>query len=327
MERRPQLLYKYVGQDRLLKFLENPSLRFTPLTALNDPFEGRPLIVGHDELGQESEVRTLNDDTFGVFSQFSTQLSFRLGVCSLTYDPKSILMWAYYGEDHRGGIIGFDIQHEFFKELDIFDVLYSADPPTLKTEELVAAGFNYLNPTSMNWNTFIKKRIDIIITKSDHWSHEREARAILEFNKASFLQENDSGFFMGATRKAASIDSAMQRQIISVPPEAINQIILGAKHQLSFSSEGLELLSDSNIGLEERVRARIENNSDLSHLRVLRASINYGGYSVSVSDPLNPAEAARFLHPQEVALYAEGFKGTGHSALSEALRARTCHGQ
>jgi Protein of unknown function (DUF2971) len=53
MDSLPRLLYKYVGPDRV-DILINGLIRYTPLGAFNEPFEGRPSITA---IAPESEIR------------------------------------------------------------------------------------------------------------------------------------------------------------------------------------------------------------------------------------------------------------------------------
>ncbi|MBK8018843.1 MAG: hypothetical protein IPK20_20500 [Betaproteobacteria bacterium] len=55
MDSLPRLLYKYLSPERVA-ILVQQRIRFTPLGAFNDPFEGRPSVTA---LAPESELRSL----------------------------------------------------------------------------------------------------------------------------------------------------------------------------------------------------------------------------------------------------------------------------
>src|SRR5271154_115746 len=105
--------YKYVMPERV-DILENLRIRFTQVSALNDPFESFPAVRLPDgqpkgELFGESarieafqsRIRLITDSTFGILS--------------LSKTPDNVLMWSHYAKSHCGFVIEFDSTHEYFK--------------------------------------------------------------------------------------------------------------------------------------------------------------------------------------------------------------------
>ena len=275
MLQNPPIAYKYVTEDRLIKFIEHPSIRFTPPSALNDPFEYRPKIV--DEKSSFNEIE-LNDDVVGIMNAFLAQMSAHLGTCALSTDPKSTLMWSHYADAHRGAVIGFNLDDEFFRSFKLFEVTYAERKPEIRIEELKSSGFRLDNPVSLDWVALTSDRPELIKTKSAAWAYESEVRLVKYFDRIGLDKAQRMSFAMGSTRRTRSLELDMTQQIEDVPPGAVVSVTLGAKHQVAFSNEGIELLGDTNIGLEERVRARIENNQQLGHIKVLRAHADPNTY-------------------------------------------------
>lgn len=319
MPRNSSIAYKYVSAERLIKFLERPSLRFTPPSALNDLFEYRPKITGSNSLTDDIH---LNDDVVGVVNTFLAQMSVHLGLCALSRDPTNVLMWSHYADCHRGAAIGFDLEHDFFRSFELIDVIYSNRRPEIGIECLITEGFQPFDAVSLDWMKLTTNRPDLIATKSSDWAYEKEVRLVKHFDKPTLEQAQKLSFAMGATRRTGSLELNMTQQIEAVPASAVVSIVLGAKHQVAFADEGLALLSDTNVGLEERVRARIENNQALDHVKIRRAHAEFDTYQISVFDPLKSDEAKRYLHPIEAGFYEQGVKGGVSQALADALRAQ-----
>ena len=146
---RPATLYKYLSPARL-DVLQALRIRFTQVSALNDPFESLPGATLEDvawykayfqrridtELARLShltrqERRALERTRWKEFGHFHTcytdkkwlsELSERVqrmgdavhGCLSLSATCTNILMWSHYASDHRGFVVGFDPNHEFF---------------------------------------------------------------------------------------------------------------------------------------------------------------------------------------------------------------------
>ncbi|KZK66797.1 hypothetical protein A1L58_05145 [Shewanella baltica] len=144
------MLFKYLPIDRI-DVLENLKIRFSPLMSLNDPFECQPLIDMKNErdmllqqmlfdLNELWENTAIEDKTeenrkilektkaelianvqkkthsFIVGQELIANLSDNLGVLSLSRTEDNLLMWSHYADEGQGLVIGFDEEHEFFKQ-------------------------------------------------------------------------------------------------------------------------------------------------------------------------------------------------------------------
>lgn len=196
-------------------FLENIMIRATPVNALNDPFEGffnkeqvRDADYNHGEFYKERGIRTgsINDVSINdIIGDIQCDI-LELGIISFTEDYSNPLMWAHYADDHRGMVIEFDFNENFFmdaiKEVDgrksRFGARYLADcfefpkkvnyrreMPRFDRPELSA-------PDSMSefhWNKFNRT---ILFTKSNDWLYEKEQRIIVQLQDADSIICNDS---------------------------------------------------------------------------------------------------------------------------------------
>ena len=158
----PKTLYKCCGPDRMDMF-KNRLIRFTQRPALNDIFEMAPVAVESDPASWKAAVDSFNlpagawqpgpDSAEGKQELCDYTLGHVLVLC-LTAEWDNLPMWAYYADEHRGFVVGFDASSEFF--VDLKEVIYAEERPT----------FN--GPSDFG---------TAIYTKSIHWQHEREWRA------------------------------------------------------------------------------------------------------------------------------------------------------
>lgn len=211
----------------------------TPLSSFNDPFEGRfklipltsqTILSKHEMLNQYLELQRQNgepDLTREVFisrlesGQFQDELIANSpsvhnlfqshGAICLTPDPTNIPMWAYYGNNHKGCCLKFELDFQLIQnETGMTDLAHYVEEvkngKTLlafhlpKTDyEFVLSKVEYEKemPTiDLNEVIKLKTKIDqtkYLVSRSvgvkyRHWKHEHEYRLIANTN--SVIQNN-----------------------------------------------------------------------------------------------------------------------------------------
>ncbi len=138
-----------------------------------------------------------------------------VGILSLSEIPDHELMWAHYADTHRGLVLCFDEQHNFFNrrrsENDEFyfvrKVRYSDSP----ADSLATIDGDAL-----------------LVTKGTKWSYEREWRMLVPLRDA--------------TRSIKVGDDAVH--LFAFPPEALRGIILGAHATPTIEASIRKLLND-----------------------------------------------------------------------------------
>ena len=135
-------ILKYLPPDRK-DFFSTFRLRFTQPLDMNDPYECLPAILNPDyDLLFENVIDqmdinllrmihpdidqaklSLKDDYMrtGKIEQldidvYKRELNKRIGILCLSRKHDSILMWSHYTENHKGFVLGFDSNHDFFKK-------------------------------------------------------------------------------------------------------------------------------------------------------------------------------------------------------------------
>ncbi|HGM6066859.1 TPA: DUF2971 domain-containing protein [Stenotrophomonas maltophilia] len=186
-------LYKFVGAERLVSILKNPSLRFTQPPLLNDPYECH-LTLDRKEVMRdfraywrernpamedaELDVRIQAMEAERLSDELLRYRDFRnnLGVVSLSEDPLNLLMWSHYGDEHRGAAIELDWTHTDLRPGSTGGSTYSDLVKVDYREDKVCG-----RPDP---DTIIK----VLSTKSPHWSYEREWRLIRTLNLTRKVQ-------------------------------------------------------------------------------------------------------------------------------------------
>lgn len=91
------ILYKYYGYSAGLSALKSHNLGFREAQYFNDPFD-----------------LTYIDNSKNIGEITKTIFHFKTYACilSLTRNPYNPLMWAHYGDEHRGFCIGYDVNDD-----------------------------------------------------------------------------------------------------------------------------------------------------------------------------------------------------------------------
>lgn len=97
-------LYKYYGFDSGVSALESKKLGFRKPSEFNDPFE----------LSFFSNSKESGSNTDRLQESIS-QIRDKVYILSLTRTPKNPLMWAHYGNDHKGFVVGYSTNDKFLK--------------------------------------------------------------------------------------------------------------------------------------------------------------------------------------------------------------------
>jgi hypothetical protein len=163
-------LYKYMTLESSHKFLQNCSMRLTPRSCLNDPFE----ILAPRNIKNKYK-KEIDTNRFQEYLDFS-------GVISLTETKDNLLMWSHYAKEHSGVVFEFDVDlNDPFGFFNFFD-FEKTDLP-LFSKVYYRKNRSY-EDVSSNFSAESLAR-HYYLTKSDEWLYEKEYRFILPFHKAT----------------------------------------------------------------------------------------------------------------------------------------------
>jgi hypothetical protein len=236
------IYYKYLNPVRT-DVLEHLKIRYTQVTALNDPFESLLGLICKDtdwylrrfraktnneinELGIKGEskkkqyFRRRKKDFPNWYKCYTdtkwlTETSEEIqnmvasvsGILSLSATNKNVLMWSHYARNHEGFVIGFDGRHEYFGK-SVEKVIYSETRP-------------YYDPTINSHEP------TIFNTKSIDWAYEQEYRKSMPLVEQIKLDNgNKLSPFNPAHKKNSDKNKIF---LFDFPMASIHSIILGWK--------------------------------------------------------------------------------------------------
>ncbi|MGY4879319.1 DUF2971 domain-containing protein [Vreelandella aquamarina] len=249
------MLFKYLPKDRI-DVLENLKIRFSPLMSLNDPFECQPLVdmknesdkflqqmlLDLNELWENTAIEEKTEEnrkileetraeliadvkkgthSFVVGQELMARLSDNLGVLSLSRTEDNLLMWSHYADEGKGLVIGFDEDHEFFKQ------------PNLAGRSTRPIPVVYTNKRSKVVPGEDRYYEKLLCEKPRDWAYEEEERLF-----RAFLSKD------GCVGKDAY---GMDVILTDVPKEAIKVVYLGYSTTEDTKQRAISAIKNNDI--------------------------------------------------------------------------------
>lgn len=184
-------MFKYMSEDRIEDVLINNKIRFTQACLFNDPFEMKPVIKGimnksdiikqyGENLAAQMIEKIKNDNRSSILEkELYSKLNREWGILSLTTNPKNILMWSHYANEHKGIVLELDEKHEYFNA-------------TIDNKKFL----NFLHKVTYSEKRPASYLVDsnekeFFLTKSIEWQYEHEYRAFKQLNKLENKKGNN----------------------------------------------------------------------------------------------------------------------------------------
>lgn len=174
------ILYKYYGNEAGKKALISRNLGFRKPHNFNDPFE---LSFLSNSAGQHSNK--------AEFMRTLDLLRNTVAILSLTRSPSNPLMWAHYGQDHTGFVVGYDVSDDFLssQEYNLIpassgDVVYTSTKTPHILDPSVMDRIKNISLSSMGELDKIRDpdtlslARKIFLTKHACWAYEEEVRIV-----------------------------------------------------------------------------------------------------------------------------------------------------
>lgn len=204
-------VYKYRGTqflERDVRTLTEDKIFASPFDQLNDPFEG----LFNDQISSLVTFieRTFKVDGTEVRERLKDVLDYKtkLGIYSLSKCFKNELLWAHYGNAHKGFCIEYELnglKRNFLvpKTVNELDVDYKKLPQKVTPQDF------------KNQALLLKK---LYATKSKEWKYEDEIRLVFDtFGPKKYHPSTLTGIYFGAEMKKVTrkfiIDSLTNRDV------------------------------------------------------------------------------------------------------------------
>lgn len=248
--------YKYLQFDiHRAEYFENELIRFTQPDDLNDPFEcspQKPTIEEFNKLVEtliskfpknievEKKIRAEFNEDFleKLWKETYVNINKDIAIFSLSKNWNNILMWSHYADCHKGFCIGFNSEHDFFK-----NIINERNNTSKTIYEVKYSSKRYKIPMIIEER---KVSIDPFITKSKDWKYEQEIRMIISISLA---------------------DNVLKKEpydicLFKVPHSSINEIVLGANMNKESEKIITEFCITKNIKLYKSIRSESEFNME-----------------------------------------------------------------
>lgn len=303
----PRYLYKYFSRTGIQRFLHTRSIRFTPPCMFNDPFEALPALVGLPRLKEDKHFLRQH-----LHAALAKSIGCNVGMFCLSETPLNHLMWGHYGSDHRGGAIGFDMSHPFFSANKtragylqwLRKVDYSGKRPELGVSHFQENKMGLLNDHGAGWLKLLGSEHPMFLTKSRHWSYEREWRltrqlvsAMDSFASKPKARQIFTGYHVNDDYIKNPRPAAVE--IAKVPPACIVSIHLGARSDTY--TGGLETLEDEVWGFVSGTRSH-------EHIEIRKVRFHPTRFKLIDFDLRNAIDVAANVSRDEFRARSEGFE-------------------
>ena len=285
MDSSPPTLYKYFGPDRV-SVLQNCLVRYSPLGAFNDPFEGRPEVTSlTTETGaRDSLSAMLPQETRSAYDQLPAEaramLSYELceqllaqemiskepeliqAMLGLTPMLRSLITQKF--DQLLGALCLSEIPDSLLMWSHYgashvgFVLAFDARHPYFHEEKGPEDAFRHLRRVLYHEArpsaTLVEfDGVDFFLVKSGHWSYEQEWRIFRPLQEAEIVYAGEP---FGV-------------HLFHFPPSALKAVILGAR-----------MTAKSVEAAAEYIRA----NGSLSHVRIERARPDSSHFLLRISD-------------------------------------------
>ena len=162
----PKLLYHFMKTEYALQGIQHHRLKFSNLDDVNDPYESFP-------------IRFNDCEEENVFFNSHKDLIKKTGSVSFSETYQDPTLWGHYADNCKGICLGFDVKWDYGP-----NNFYAKRVQYVKHKiEINEIGMKFNNGKLEPLQKVIgidlsKLLINMLLTKSSHWSHEEEWRLL-----------------------------------------------------------------------------------------------------------------------------------------------------
>lgn len=282
--------YKYTRYFGI-SYLDNPTIKISTPYYLNDPFEGETgdnLITVVEQMTVENN-NNMHRDAIKLALNSLVNLS---GIFSVSETPRNPLMWAHYGDQHKGLCIG--INKDVFEgmrdsKLNKKDNVYISEFSPVKINY---DNYRFDRQTKIKNDEDLKKAVRThLLTKSDEWIYEKEHRCILPFIFATHIKIDEKAehvSYLKLEAKLTNVLNALKSEgkitednnntyIINDGIDESDIWMLSSFYSVSFLYEiDPKYINNIYIGLRvskqevKSIHSKIKNSERLSHIKLFK---------------------------------------------------------
>lgn len=236
------ILYKYLDQQKGEQFLQNPLLNFTPPKFFNDPFEATASYPVFTDVDTILKRKKFTDEIYRS----------HYNILSLTRSPLNKLMWSHYTKDHRGYVIGIDMNQNVFTNLNTCtipvqfgSVIYTETKPNafiLSESSDSAYRYDFPNYTLKN-SEFLQR---LFLYKSLDWAYEEEVRIVKMLGNIGLHPGEDNERYLEEKEQfITKTKNGMKRSFLKIPEESVKEIYFGVNVNINYFRDKIRILKNN----------------------------------------------------------------------------------
>ncbi|WP_440893369.1 DUF2971 domain-containing protein [Aeromonas dhakensis] len=297
--------YKYYDSF-IESLILNPTIKLSSPMKLNDPFEK----TISREVIEQYKVHSRNRKNINEIKKECEEYIHTSGIISLTENPRSLLMWAHYGNDHKGVCIGY--KSEFITH-NSHAVLPSSRPfhahPIKVNYDKVRFDEHTDDIRNINGDDLLNAiLLKTLTTKGDDWIYEKEHRCILPIEWCDKLLISKPRNIEAESEHYWVVKEAIKRKILckkadgfyypvgDMPDNLIKYIsrvdeVTILKRIDSSSIDSIFIGCEARQGLLTKIKTSIRNNpEELGHIRVFKYRKDRSKFEILAReiDPFKP---------------------------------------
>jgi hypothetical protein len=187
LPKKRRILYKYTKACWALQTLENSRLKVSTIGELNDIMDCAPTI--------SLDGKHQAEPTWELFKHVNE----RIGIISYSTRRDSLLMWAHYGDCHKGIALGFEFpDSEPGPHQGPIEYHQNNERPSLDASEFAEM---------IQTGSFMPNIRRLYSVKGKEWEYEEEWRRFIPL-KMPFVEKSDTGLYL------ERLDEKWIRQIV-----------------------------------------------------------------------------------------------------------------
>ena len=214
-------LYKYMSLDSLRAVLKHGAIGFSRPADLNDPFDWPTAPDVQD---------------YGLFGALTASMKGSIwarymGICSLTRTATNSLMWAHYGDKHRGAVIEIDVDAAGFLDVETNAVpAHFGSVVYLNQPNMSQYAGDFAGSAGVTIGELFAFRLDyyqqlqrLFLSKPLCWAYEEEVRVV------KCLREIDEDNPENASGRFSIVQRPDQTTMFAyhLPPDVITNVFFG----------------------------------------------------------------------------------------------------
>jgi len=224
------ILYKYVSLKAARKIALSGRISFTATDQFNDPYEMHA-ISNFSGKHEHSDPTMLNVD----YSLVKAYLQCH-GVLSLTRNPLNNLMWSHYGDEHKGVVLGIDVEEAGFccKETTLVpanlgEIIYTKTFPERMSPAELQSLHSITAQKKFCWEFYEFYKFAYLF-KGLEWSYEEEVRVVKYTGMPVYDEKDESNNqYVNSNGDWRHIrqDDGKEYNLYKFPISSVKELIIG----------------------------------------------------------------------------------------------------